>query len=234
MVRVLDVDAELLEREDRLAADVRARVERGQVEVAALVEDLGHAVLGARVLEVEVLELGADVVGVEAHVGRALERPAHDPARIALVGLAAGDLDVAEHPPGRVLLRHARAGRRTSQGRASAIMSDSSIGLKPVIDEPSKPMPPSNASSSSVWLIEKLLSWPRTSVNHSRMKRTSLSLTILRTSAAVSGSVWHLLLCRSPGGAESTGVHAAPVGEPSGRTRPVTSCNGLDSAITYV
>ena len=28
-------------------------------------------------------------------------------------------------------------------------MSDSSIGLKPVIEEPSKPMPPSKASSSS-------------------------------------------------------------------------------------
>ena len=46
MVGVLDVDAELLEREDRLAADVGAGVERGQVEVAALVEDLGRAALG--------------------------------------------------------------------------------------------------------------------------------------------------------------------------------------------
>ncbi len=61
-----------------------------------------------------------------------------------------------------------------------AIMSDSSIGLKPVIDEPSKPIPPSNASSSSEALIEKLFSWPRTSVNQSRMKRTSLSRDELR------------------------------------------------------
>ena len=45
VVGVLDVDAELLEREDRLAAHVGAGVERGQVEVAALVEDLGHAAL---------------------------------------------------------------------------------------------------------------------------------------------------------------------------------------------
>ena len=37
-------------------------------------------------------------------------------------------------------------------------MSDSSIGLNPVIDEPSKPIPPSNASSSSAALIEKLFS----------------------------------------------------------------------------
>ena len=41
-----------------------------------------------------------------------------------------------------------------------AIMSDSSIALKPVIEEPSKPMPPSKASSSSSGLIEKLFSWP--------------------------------------------------------------------------
>ena len=39
-------------------------------------------------------------------------------------------------------------------GSGIAIMSDSSIALKPVIDEPSKPMPDSNASSSSSTLIE--------------------------------------------------------------------------------
>ena len=55
-------------------------------------------------------------------------------------------------------------------------MSDSSIGLKPVIEEPSKPIPPSNASSSSEELIENDFSWPSTSVNQRRMKRTSLSL----------------------------------------------------------
>ena len=56
-------------------------------------------------------------------------------------------------------------------------MSDSSIALKPVIDEPSKPIPPSNASSSSSELIENDFSWPRMSVNQSRMKRMSLSWT---------------------------------------------------------
>src|SRR4051794_29837557 len=66
-------------------------------------------------------------------------------------------------------------------------MSDSSIALKPVIEEPSKPMPPSKASSSSSLLIEKLLSWPRTSVNQSRMKRISRSSTIALTSSAVFG-----------------------------------------------
>ena len=39
-------------------------------------------------------------------------------------------------------------------GSGIAIMSDSSIALKPVIEDPSKPMPASNASSSSAALIE--------------------------------------------------------------------------------
>ncbi len=43
-------------------------------------------------------------------------------------------------------------------GSGIAIMSDSSIGLKPVIDEPSNPIPPSNASDSSVALIENAFS----------------------------------------------------------------------------
>ena len=43
-------------------------------------------------------------------------------------------------------------------GSGIAIMSDSSIALKPVIEEPSKPIPPSNASASSVTLIENALS----------------------------------------------------------------------------
>ena len=68
-----------------------------------------------------------------------------------------------------------------------AIMSDSSIALKPVIDEPSNPMPPSNASSSSSELIEKLFSWPRMSVNQSRTKRIPRSSTRAFTSSAVFG-----------------------------------------------
>ena len=43
VVGVLDVDPQLLQREHRLAAHVRAGVERRQVEVAALVEHLGRA-----------------------------------------------------------------------------------------------------------------------------------------------------------------------------------------------
>ena len=60
-------------------------------------------------------------------------------------------------------------------GSGIAIMSDSSIGLNPVIEDPSKPMPPSKASSSSDSLIEKLFSWPSRSVNQRRTKRTSWS-----------------------------------------------------------
>ena len=104
MVGVLDVDAHLLQGEDGVAAHVGAGVERGQVEVAALVEHLRHAALGFGRAEVEELELGADVEGVEAHLLGPFERPLQDPARVALVRFAAGHLDVAEHPRHRVLV----------------------------------------------------------------------------------------------------------------------------------
>ena len=72
-------------------------------------------------------------------------------------------------------------------GSGIAIMSDSSIALKPVIEEPSKPIPASNASSSSAALIENDFSWPRMSVNQKRMKRMSRSATSALTSSAVAG-----------------------------------------------
>ena len=72
-------------------------------------------------------------------------------------------------------------------GSGIAIMSDSSIALKPVIDEPSKPIPASNASSSSAALIENDFSCPRMSVNQKRMKRMSRSATNAFTSSAVFG-----------------------------------------------
>ena len=70
-------------------------------------------------------------------------------------------------------------------GSGIAIMSDSSIALKPVIEEPSKPIPPSKASSSSAALIENDFSWPRMSVNQSRMKRIPRSSASALTSSAV-------------------------------------------------
>src|SRR6185503_13462461 len=75
-----------------------------------------------------------------------------------------------------------------------AIMSDSSIALKPVIEEPSNPIPPSKASSSSCALMEKLFSWPRMSVNQRRTKRMSRSSTNALTSSAVCG--WWLIARR--------------------------------------
>jgi hypothetical protein len=125
VVRVLDVDAQLLQRQDRLAAHVGARVERGEIEVTAVVEHLRHATLGLCVAEVEVLELGTDVVGVEAHFLRALECAAQDPARVALVGVAAGDPDVAEHSRGGVLLFRAPG----NQGEGLRVGHRDHVGL---------------------------------------------------------------------------------------------------------
>src|SRR5215211_9381118 len=68
-----------------------------------------------------------------------------------------------------------------------AIMTDSSIALKPVIEEPSKPMPPSNASSSSAALMLNDFSWPRMSVNQSRMKRMPRASVSALTSSGVLG-----------------------------------------------
>ena len=101
VVRVLDLDAHLLERHHRVAPEVARLVERGEVEVPALVEHLGA--VGAP--EVEVLELGPEVEVVVAHVLGPLERAPHDVARVALVGLAARHADVAEHARHRAFLR---------------------------------------------------------------------------------------------------------------------------------
>src|SRR5262249_15684237 len=57
-------------------------------------------------------------------------------------------------------------------GSGIATMSDSSIALKPVIDEPSKPMPSSSASSISLGVTAKLLRWPSMSENQSRTNST--------------------------------------------------------------
>src|ERR671917_1148872 len=65
-----------------------------------------------------------------------------------------------------------------------AIMSDSSIRLKPVIEEPSKPMPSSSASGSSSRPTANDFSWPKMSVNQNRMNSTFSSSTRASTSAA--------------------------------------------------
>ena len=55
-------------------------------------------------------------------------------------------------------------------------MSDSSIRLKPVIDEPSKPMPSSSAPSISEGVIANDFRWPSRSVNQKRTCSTPSSL----------------------------------------------------------
>ena len=62
-------------------------------------------------------------------------------------------------------------------GSGIATMSDSSIALKPLIDEPSKPIPSSSASASSLGVIAKLFRWPSMSVNQRRTKSTPSSAT---------------------------------------------------------
>ena len=70
VVVVLDRDPDRLERVDRVVPDLGRRVLHGHREVAALVERLRVLV----VLEEEVLELRADVEGVEAELLHPLER----------------------------------------------------------------------------------------------------------------------------------------------------------------
>src|SRR5438270_3041410 len=62
--------------------------------------------------------------------------------------------------------------RRKVDGSGMATMSDSSIALKPVIDEPSKPMPSSSAPSISDGVIAKLFRCPSMSVNQKRTYST--------------------------------------------------------------
>ena len=75
------------------------------------------------------------------------------------------------------------------------------MALKPVIDEPSKPIPCMTASSSSRWVIAKLFNRPTTSVNHSWMKVMSSSSTLRITSARRSSSVvfWVVSIALLPG-----------------------------------
>ena len=91
VVGSLNGDAKVLEGEDRLAPQVGAGVERGEVEVAADIEDLRRLGVG----EVEEFELGADVEGV-VEVGGALEVAAEDEAGVALERRAIRVRDVAE------------------------------------------------------------------------------------------------------------------------------------------
>src|SRR5262245_14300717 len=109
MVVVLDRDADLLERLDRLVAQLGRGVLSRHREVAALVERLR----ALRVLEQEVLELWADVERVEAELLHPLQRAPQHVAWVALVGLAVRRDHVTDHPAD---LRLARAPRHHDEG----------------------------------------------------------------------------------------------------------------------
>ena len=60
-------------------------------------------------------------------------------------------------------------------------MSDSSIRLKPSMEDPSKPIPSASAPSSSWGVMAKDFRTPSTSVNQSRMNLIPRSSTVFRT-----------------------------------------------------
>ena len=66
-------------------------------------------------------------------------------------------------------------------GSGLASTSLSCTRLKPSMAEPSKCMPSSKAFSSSAGEMANDFSWPRTSVNQSRMSRTPRSSTVRST-----------------------------------------------------
>ena len=78
--------------------------------------------------------------------------------------------------------------RRHVAGSGIATMSDSSIALKPVIDEPSKPMPSFSAPSISDGVIAKLFRWPSMSVNQKRTYSTPSFFTASSTALRAFGS----------------------------------------------
>src|SRR2546427_3504072 len=87
---------------------------------------------------------------------------------------------------------------RNVAGAGIATMSDSSIALKPVIDEPSKPMPSSSAPSSSLVVIAKLFRWPSRSVNQSStssMPRSSTSFSTLLRASGSDVALFLLSIC---------------------------------------
>ncbi len=76
-------------------------------------------------------------------------------------------------------LPHGNSSKVLGSGLARASLS--CTRLNPSMAEPSKCMPSSKAFSSSAGEMATDFSWPRTSVNQSRMRRTPRSSTVLST-----------------------------------------------------
>ena len=129
--------------------------------------------------EVEELHLRGDVEREAAGPGPLEVAPQHL-AGVALERSTVEVEDVAEDPGfGGVGIGPREQLEAVGVGRARTSLS--CTREKPSIAEPSNVMPSSSAFSSSTGLMAKLLSWPSTSVNHSRTRRTPRSSTERRT-----------------------------------------------------
>ena len=107
---VLHGHGHLLEREDRVAAQVAGGIAHRKIEVAHVVERLGGVLVG----EVIILQLGAHVEQIASLLGLA-EHAAQGIARVAGKRLAIGSAHIAEHAGDAVV---ARAPRQNLEGRS--------------------------------------------------------------------------------------------------------------------
>ena len=105
---VLHGHGHLLEREDRVAAQVASGIAHRKIEVAHVVERLGRVLVG----KVVILQLGAHVEQIAGLLGLA-EHAAQSVARVAGKRLAIGSAHVAEHAGDAVV---ARAPRQDLEG----------------------------------------------------------------------------------------------------------------------
>ena len=115
VVAELDRDADALQREHGLAAEVARDVVGGEVEVAAGVDRPRLPAVVGQVLEQEELDLGVGVEG-EAHLGGLGQRPAQHVPRVGPGRRAVGQQDVAEHP-GAVAAAPPSHGQHLERGR---------------------------------------------------------------------------------------------------------------------
>ena len=100
---VLHGHGHLLEREDRVAAQVTGGIAHRKIKVAHVVERLGRVLVG----KVIVLQLGAHVEQGAGLLGL-IEHAAQRIARIAGEGLAVGGAHIAEHAGNAVMARTPR------------------------------------------------------------------------------------------------------------------------------
>ena len=107
---VLHGHGHLLEREDRVAAQVAGGIAHRKIEVAHVVERLGGVFVG----EVVILQLSAHVEQIASFLGLA-EHSAQGIARVAGKRLAIGSAHVAEHAGDAIM---ARAPRQNLEGRS--------------------------------------------------------------------------------------------------------------------